>query len=184
MARIMAAAIYSSGRRIGAMSTFALSAMGADRPGIVAAIAETLVAHGVNVTDSHMGILRGHFAMTLIVETEAEVAVLEADLQAVGRELGLEAVTLAPVQDSAAHREEPTHTVTVYGADHPGIVAAVTTALAHAGVNVTDLLTRLSGDLYVMFIEVAAPGGLPDLEAVAREQGVEISVQPLETDVL
>ena len=166
------------------MHTFALSAMGADRPGIVAAIAETLVAHGVNVTDSHMGILRGHFAMTLIVETETAVHVLEADLQAVARELALEAVTLAPVREAAADREEPTHTVTVYGADHPGIVAAVTRALAHAGVNITDLLTRLSGELYVMFIEVAAPEGLPDLDAVAREQGVEIAVQPLETDVL
>ena len=46
--------------------SFALSAVGADRPGIIAAIAERLVAHGLNVTDSQMGILRGFFAMTLV----------------------------------------------------------------------------------------------------------------------
>lgn len=168
------------------MRTFALSAMGADRPGIVAAIAETLLAHGVNVTDSHMGILRGHFAMTLIVAVpgERDVEALERDLQAVAGDLELEAVTLAAVDEAAGGAADPTHTVTVYGADHPGIVAAVARALALAGVNVTDLLTRLTGELYVMFIEVAAPEGLPDLEAVAREQGVEVSVQPLETDVL
>jgi glycine cleavage system transcriptional repressor len=164
------------------MNTYALSAMGADRPGIVAAIAERLVAHGVNVTDSHMGILRGHFAMTLIVNVEGDVEALRSDLRA--EDLGLEALTLAPVADSHDRAADPTHTVTVYGADHPGIVAAVARRLADAGVNVTDLLTRLSGELYVMFIEVAAPDGVPDLEAVAREQGVEVSVQPLETDII
>ena len=166
------------------MRTYALSAMGADRAGIVATIAERLVAHGVNVTDSHMGILRGHFAMTLIVAVEGDVEALQADLEAAARELGLEALTLAPVSDAAPMSAEPTHTVTVYGADHTGIVAAVARTLADAGVNVVDLNTRLTGDLYVMFLEVAAPGGVPDLGEVARAQGVEVSVQPLETDVL
>ena len=166
------------------MRTFALSALGADRPGIVAAITERLVAHGVNVTDSHMGILRGHFAMTLIVEVPGEVAELQADLEVAAAQLGLEALTLSPVQEAAPAAPDPTHTVTVYGADHTGIVAAVARRLADAHVNVCDLSTRLAGDLYVMFLEVAAPEGVPDLEEVARAQGVEISVQPLETDVL
>ena len=175
----MAAGIYPP-----AMRTYALSALGADRPGIVAAITQRLMDHGVNVTDSHMGILRGHFAMTLIVAVPGEVAELQADLERTAEDLGLQAVTLAPVQEDAPAGPEPTHTVTVYGADHPGIVAAVTRTLADAGVNVCDLNTRLTGDLYVMFLEVAAPGGVPDLGEVARTQGVEVSVQPLDTDVL
>ena len=158
--------------------------MGVDRPGIIAAVAERLVAHGVNVTDSHMGILRGHFAMTLIVEVPEDVATLQGDLDHVATTLRLEAATLAPVSDSAPVSTEPTHTVTVYGPDHTGIVAAVARVLAEAGVNVCDLNTRLTGDLYVMFLEVAAPDGVPDLGEVARAQGVEVSVQPLETDVL
>lgn len=166
------------------MRTYALSALGADRPGIVAAIAETLVAHGVNVTDSHMGILRGHFAMTLIVDVDQDVAALQRDLEHVAGALELEALTLAPVHDAAPVSTDPTHTVTVYGADHTGIVAAVARVLAEAGVNVCDLNTRLTGDLYVMFLEVAAPDGVPDLSDVARAQDVEVSVQPLETDVL
>src|SRR5687767_759292 len=107
------------------MRTFAMSAVGADRPGIVAAITERLVAHGVNVTDSHMGILRGHFAMTLIVAVPDDAGDLEADLERAAAELGLAALTLAPVQETAPAAPEPTHTVTVYGADHTGIVAAV-----------------------------------------------------------
>ena len=166
------------------MRTYALSALGADRPGIVAAIAETLAAHAVNVTDSHMGILRGHFAMTLIIEAPEDTAALHGDLDHIAATLGLEALTLAPVNDAAPVSTEPTHTVTVYGPDHTGIVAAVARVLAENGVNVCDLNTRLTGDLYVMFLEVAAPEGVPDLSDMARAQGVEVSVQPLETDVL
>ena len=162
------------------MRTYALSALGADRPGIVAAIAETLVAHGVNVTDSHMGILRGHFAMTLIVEVPEDAASLRTDLDHVASTLALQAVTLAPVREAAPVSTDPTHTVTVHGADHTGIVAAVARVLAEAGVNVCDLNTRLTGDLYVMFLEVSVPDGVPDLGEVARAQGVEVSVQPLD----
>ena len=162
------------------MPTYALSALGADRPGIVASIAGALVAHGVNVTDSQMGILRGHFAMTLIVDVAEDVASLEADLERVREVLGLEALTLAPVHDAAPVSAEPTHTITVHGGDHTGIVAAVARVLADAGVNVCDLNTRLTGDLYVMFLEVAAPDGVPDLGEVARAQGVEVFVQPID----
>ena len=55
--------------------------------------------------------------------------------------------------------------ITVYGADHPGIVHAVSAALAERGVNITGLETRLAGaadsPLYVMIIEVAHPARPP-----------------------
>ena len=168
------------------MPTLAVSAVGLDRPGIIAGVAERLAAHGANITDSRMAILRGHFAMTLIVEG-AERAALDADLAT----LGLEAVTVTEVPAAAAHpRSEPNAVVSVHGADHPGIVAAVTRVLAQAAVNVTDLQTRLSRELYVMIIDAAAPPGLAleeldrRLQAVAAEQGVTITVRAVEADVL
>jgi glycine cleavage system transcriptional repressor len=45
----------------------ALSALGRDRPGIVAEVTGVLVEHGVNVEDSRMAILRGEFAMVLVL---------------------------------------------------------------------------------------------------------------------
>src|SRR5918992_733661 len=63
MATSMAGGMYLAG-----MPTLAVSAVGLDRPGIIAAVAERLAAHGANITDSRMAILRGHFALTLIVE--------------------------------------------------------------------------------------------------------------------
>ena len=168
------------------MATLAVSAVGLDRPGIIAGVAGRLAAHGANITDSRMAILRGHFAITLIVEG-AERAELDADLA----QLGLEAYSVAEVAEAAANpRSEPTAVVSVHGADHPGIVAAVTRVLADAGVNVCDLQTRLTARLYVMLIDVAVPPGLAlaeldrRLQAIAAEQDVAITLRAADADVL
>jgi glycine cleavage system transcriptional repressor len=164
--------------------TLAVSAVGLDRPGIIAAVAERLAAHGANVTDSRMAILRGHFAMTLIVEG-AERDALAADLDALGQ---LETWSVAEVADAAAATlSQPTAVVSVHGADHPGILAAVTRVLADAGVNVCDLQTRLVEDLYVMVIDAAVPPGVEldaSLQVVAAEQGVKVTLRPIDADVL
>ena len=167
------------------MPTLAVSAVGLDRPGIIAGVAERLAAHGANVTDSRMAILRGHFSMTLIVEG-AERDALAADLQQLAT---LETWSVTEVAEAAANpRSEPTAVVSVHGADHPGILAAVTRVLADAGVNVCDLQTRLAGDLYVMIMDVAVPPGAADLDerlqAVAAEQDVKVTLRPVDTDVL
>jgi glycine cleavage system transcriptional repressor len=166
---------------------FLVSAFGVDRPGIVAAITRVLAARELNVTDSQMGILRGHFAMTLVVEGEAAGGVAD-DLARAGDELGLEWVGVRAVEEAAAEPAEVTHTVTVYGADHPGIVAAVTGALAAGAVNVCDLRTRLTGDgVYVMVIDVAAPAGADPRELlapVAGAQHVDVSVVAADADLL
>ena len=173
------------------MTAFALSAVGRDRPGIVAAVAEALVADGVNIEDSQMSILRGHFAMVLILGApdELDAGRLRDDLRATGERLGLEALSVTPVADAApSGQPEPTHMVSVYGADHPGIVQAVAAKLAAHEVNITGLTTRLLGEqdgnpLYVMLLEVAAgdadPGAL--LEPVGEAQGVEVTVRAIET---
>jgi glycine cleavage system transcriptional repressor len=177
--------------------TFAVSGLGQDRPGIIAAVAERLVAHGVNVTDSQMAILRGHFTMMLLVTgpDALEAGTLADELRATGEQLGMEALTLREVSEAQAAGAEPSWVVSVHGADHPGILAAVTRALADAGVNVHDLQTRVVGEadgrpLYVMFMEVAAPEGLAEddlralLRAAADAQQVDVALQPLDSDVL
>ena len=180
------------------MAHFAVSAIGRDRPGIVAAVTRTLLEHGVNIEDSQSTILRGHFTMTLIVSAgeELEPTALRADLERTASELGLEAMTMSEVEDAEPARPaEPSHIVTVYGVDHPGIVHAVASALADCQVNITDLNTRLVGepeheDLYAMMLEIALPEGLTAdrlqslLEATRREQGVEVTIRELERDTL
>jgi glycine cleavage system transcriptional repressor len=175
--------------------TFSLSAVGADRPGIIAAVAERLVAHGVNVTDSQMGILRGFFAMTLVVTAPDGVDedALAADVRDVGEQLRLDTVTLRAVPDrpQPGALEVPTHVVSVHGADHPGILLAVTSALAGAGVNVCDLRTRLTDDgVWVMVVHVACPeqadvGAIEAaLRVVGEREGVGVTLHAAEPDVM
>lgn len=160
-----------------------VSAIGPDRPGIVARISQVLLEHGCNIADSHMGLLSGRFTMMLVVSVpEGESPA--ADLERAGRELGLDALHVEPLRD-ARPAEPPTHVVTVYGADHPGIVAAVAGALAGAGANVTDLQTRLAGDLYVMTLEVSGGARAAQaLRSVAAAEGLEVAVRAIDADVL
>ena len=174
----------------------ALSALGRDRPGSVAAVTRVLLRHGMNVQDSQMTILSGHFAMVLLVagEDSLDVVRLRDDLERVARDLELEAVSLSEVADAGGAHPEPTHIAAVYGADHPGIVHAAASAVAAHECNITDLTTRLSEgdgaeDLYVVMMEIAAPADRVEglrgaLEAVGRDEGVEVSLNELDRDEL
>ena len=178
------------------MRHLALSALGRDRPGIVAGVTRVLLRHGLNVQDSQMTILSGHFAMVLLVAgpDSLDLRGLGGELDAVGADLGLEAVSLAEVADAGGTQPEATHVATVYGADHPGIVHAAASAVAAHECNITDLTTRLGeGDgadaLYVVMMEVAAPedrveGLRGALEAVGRDEGVQVSLNELGHDEL
>ncbi len=163
-----------------------VSALGPDRPGIVARVTRVLLDHGCNIADSHMGLLSGRFTMMLVVTVPDGVPEQRflADLTAAGRDVGLDAIHAHYV--AAALPVAPaTHVVTVYGADHPGIVAAVAEALAAHGASITDLQTRLAGDLYVMTLEISGGEGADDaLRSTAAAEDVEISVRPVEPDVL
>ena len=176
------------------MTQLALSAIGRDRPGIVAEVTRTLLGHSLNITDSQMAVLGGRFTMMLIVDAPdgTDLDAVHEELARTRERLSLDALSLSALADAAeAPAADPSHIVTVYGVDHPGIVHAVSARLAARAVNVTDLETRLVGDgLYAMVLEVALPLEL-DPEALAAmlaevgaEQGVEVTVRPLEADVM
>jgi glycine cleavage system transcriptional repressor len=177
------------------VSEFAVTAIGRDRPGIVAEISGALYELRGNIEDSRMAILGGHFAVMLIVEVPEEVGrdSLEERLARSRERLDLDALTVNPVGHLTRESARPTHLVSVYGADHPGIVHTVTSTLAERGVNVTDLQTRVAGapesPFYVMLIEVAL--GEAPAEEVAEALGrageaaeVEVSVSELQADAL
>src|SRR5438445_11781902 len=99
----------------------------------------------------------------LVVEGPADVRAgdLESALAAPAAAFDL-VVTVREIEDvgSAAIAGEA-WSVTVYGADQPGIVHRVATVIAQAGVNIVDLTTRLIGHsgppVYAMFLEVTIP---------------------------
>jgi glycine cleavage system transcriptional repressor len=180
------------------VARFALSAIGRDRPGIVAGVSGALLEHGANIEDSRMAILGGHFTMMLIVSTPegADRDALARDLDEARAELGLGALTLEEVADEHGFiRPEASHVVTVYGADHPGIVHSVARAIADMGVNVVDVATHLveeegAPSIYAMMMEVDLPDRLaPDqleagLREVAERERLDLSVRAVEAEAL
>jgi glycine cleavage system transcriptional repressor len=169
---------------------FAVTAIGRDQPGIVAAISGVFADLGANIEDARMTILRGNFAVMLIAALPegADQAQLEARLGEVKDRLGLEAVAVnrVEVDERPPH---PTHTLTVYGADHPGIVHAISAALAERAVNITDLEARLtvSGKrpVYAMTMELELPSRADPEElrtalvAVGSDAGVDVSLREI-----
>lgn len=171
------------------MTSLAITVVGHDRPGIIARAAEALAACGMNLEDSSMTRLRGHFAMTLVCRGQAPAADVEAALAPLVD--GSLMVSVREVPDEPA---EPatgeTYLVTVHGADRMGIVARLAGLIAAAGGNITDLTTRLAGDLYVLLAEVdLAPGAdaeafRTDLARVSAELGVDATLRLVERDEL
>jgi glycine cleavage system transcriptional repressor len=174
---------------------YAVSAVGADRPGIVAAVTGVFLDHGCNLEDTSMTILRGHFAMMLVVAAPdgLEQGALEAALAGPAADFEL-VVAVRAIDDTVPSSPEgEPWTVSVYGADRPGIVHRVASQLADDGVNIVDLSTRVIGDpdrpVYAMILEVTLPaGGAVSLQArladLAADLGVECSLHPSEADIL
>lgn len=171
------------------MGERAVTAVGVDRPGIVAAVAEVLHERGGNIEDSAMTILGGHFAVVLLVETDDDAATLEEALTQATAHLGLRvAVADAGATPTSA---DATHLLSVYGSDRPGLLARVTRTLADLEVNITDLETRLlSGDdrpVYAMVVELVAPEGRSDdladsIRTACQELGVDHTLRTIDAE--
>ncbi len=173
----------------GVVRNLAITVVGHDRPGIIAQVAAALADSRMNLEDSSMTLLRGHFAMTLICAGSADVTEVEAALAELAD--GSLAVDVREVpEEPATVPDGPQYLITVHGADRLGIVARLTEVIAAAGGNITDLTTRLSGDLYVLVAEAELrPETDPEtlagsLAAVAAELGVGVTLRPVERDDL
>lgn len=168
----------------------AVTVLGHDRPGIIAETTGRLAGLGLNLEDSTMTLLRGHFAMMLLCAGDAPAAEIEAALAPLTDD-GTLTVTVREVpQESATSAAGSSWVLTVHGGDRPGIVSAVVGQVAGAGGNITDLTTRLAGDLYLLVAEIDLPAGA-DVEAVgaairaaATDLGVGATLRPAEADEL
>ncbi|HVM12597.1 MAG TPA: ACT domain-containing protein [Actinomycetota bacterium] len=175
------------------MAHFAVTAIGADRPGIVAALTEALYGIGGNLEDVASTILRGHFAMMLVVNAPRDV-----DATALEKALGQAAwplrvtVTVRSLDPGRRSNPSATHYLVVYGSDQPGIVARLSRLLTERGANINDLSCRLVGSadepVYAMIAEVAVPeaadaGALErEIEDIANDLAVDVTLRPIEVE--
>ena len=172
------------------MHEYAVTVIGSDRPGIIADTTGILAGLGLNLTDSTMTRLRGHFAMTLVCVGTVTSAAIDEALEPLTVDGALVATVRGITAESGAADSGTHHVLTVHVADRLGIVAALTRVVADAGGNVTDLTTRLVGQLYVLVAEVDLPEGVDAdplgqrLRTAAARLGVEASLRVGEADVL
>jgi glycine cleavage system transcriptional repressor len=171
------------------MPLLAVTVLGHDRPGIIAETTGVLADLGLNIEDSTMTLLRGHFAMTLVTDGPAPADQVEDGLSGLTADGSL-SVSVREVPHEAGTPSGASHLLSVHGGDRPRIVSTLAAEVARAGGNITDLTTRLAGDLYVLSAEVDLPVATDaealatSLREVASGLGVEVSLLPLESDDL
>lgn len=172
------------------MTHMALTAVGTDRPGIVAALTGALYDLGCNIEDADSAVLRGVFAVTLVVAAPSEIdgPVLE---RAAGTALGpIEAtVSVQAIADDPGPPARATHRMRAHGADRPGIVALLSRLLADRGVNMTGFsshandadppVATLEADVHVP-PDVDAAELAEDLIETATDLGLEVTFEHIE----
>jgi glycine cleavage system transcriptional repressor len=172
------------------VSLHAITVIGHDRPGIIAETTRVLADLGLNLEDSTMTLLRGHFAMMLICAGGPSAAEVEEALGGLTADGSL-TVSVREVPEEADHQAVgASYVLTVHGGDRPGIVSTVAAEVARVGGNITDLTTRLAGELYLLVAEVDLPAGADvaalrgSLDEVAADLGVGVTLREVESDDL
>ena len=173
-----------------AVTLHAITVLGHDRPGIIAETTGILAGLGLNLEDSTMTLLRGHFAMTLISQGSVSAGEIESALAPLAADSRLSVSVREVPEETVPPTDGTSWVLTVHGGDRPGIVSSVAAEVASVGGNITDLSTRLAGDLYILVAEVDLPSSI-DVEQlkhtlfkVAENLDVGVSMHPIDADDL
>ncbi len=167
-----------------------LSALGPDRPGLVAQVTSYVADRGGNVEDSRMAVLGGEFGVLMLISgTADQVARLARETEVLRKETALD-VSTKETKSPQEHRRAQTIPckVTCDAIDNPGIVRAVSSALHAAGLNIVSLETTsyeapITGSpLFRLEAECDAPRGMTlakvraAMERVAEQENIDVDV--------
>lgn len=167
------------------MTTLILTVAGADRPGLVSAVADVVDAHGGNWENSRLAELAGTFAGVIEVSVTAERT---ADLETALRGLdGLLTIAVRAGSDAAAPAERVV-SIQVLGNDRPGIVRKVSGVLSTHALSIEELTSETrdaamaGGRLFEASVTASVPASVnldalrADLERLATEIQVDITL--------
>jgi glycine cleavage system regulatory protein len=180
----------SPSRRTAVAIEMVLTIISRDRPGLVQTLSQVVVDHSGNWIDSSMARLGGEFAGILRVDVpERSIAGFESSLAALADQ-GI-AVTVRRDSTAPIPRGRRAH-LDLTGADHPGIVRDISSALVQHGVSIDELHTEvrprsMTGEpLFTAQAIVILPEGLTtdalreQLERIANDIMVDLALT--ETD--
>jgi glycine cleavage system transcriptional repressor len=164
--------------------------LGPDRPGIIAAVSETLYRQQCNLEDVTHTTLQSEFVGIFLasVQDGAREEDLYFALQGSLSSMRL-FVHLRPLDEQEAYAPPPSEpfVITTVGPDRPGLVAGITAVLARFGVNISNMKAVPRGGPdhaeYLMFYEVDVPTAVDHrafreaLSARAAELGMDLNLQ-------
>lgn len=167
------------------MTTLILTVAGSDRPGLVAAVADVVDAHGGNWENSQLAELAGVFAGVIQVSvTTGRQDELTSALQALD---GLLTVAVHAGSDAATAAAQPI-SLQILGNDRPGIVREVSGVLQAHGVSIETIDTETKdaamagGRLFEASVTAEVPASADldalrsDLERLTSELQVDITL--------
>ncbi|MCS3843145.1 glycine cleavage system protein R [Microbacterium sp. AK031] len=167
------------------MTTLILTVAGSDRPGLVAAVADVVDAHGGNWENSQLAELAGVFAGVIQVSVTPERQdELTSALHALD---GLLTVAVHTGSDAAATAAQPI-SLQILGNDRPGIVREVSAVLKAHGVSIERIDTETKdaamagGRLFEASVTAEVPASADldalraDLERLTSELQVDITL--------
>ncbi|NIQ38653.1 MAG: hypothetical protein GTN81_08685 [Proteobacteria bacterium] len=160
---------------------FAISAIGKDRPGIVADVAELIYKTGCNMEDSSMTILGNQFALLTLLSGKGEEVVhkLASGCKRLERDKNL-TILFTPIDSLEIHATQPTkgrtYRLMAEGLDKAGIVFKVCRILAQYKANIVDMKTQ-----FLPSPETGTPIYKMDIEMVIPEK---VSIEDLTTELI
>ena len=170
-----------------------LSALGPDRPGLVAEVTDYLTERGGNIEDSRMAVFGAEFGILVLVAASAdEIATIVADIVRLEEKTGL-VFTTRPTKSPEEHRPATVlpYMVTAEALDHEGIVRAVSRALHRAGVNIVSVHTTAynapvtGSPLFRLEAQIDVPHGVSVARVreamgdVAERENIDVDVRSL-----
>ena len=119
-----------------------ISALGADRPGIVDKLSNIIYDLGLNIEDSRMSVLGGEFAILLLISGEqSAIDALQAQAAEIEQALQM-SLLLKPTTESKTGDNTIPYSVEVAALDNPGIVRNIASFFSSQNINIVNLQTE------------------------------------------
>ncbi len=170
-----------------------LSALGPDRPGLVAELTTYVTERGGNVEESRMLILGAEFGILVLVSgTDATIDAVQRDLRDLETQTGA-GILARRTRSPEEHRrgERKPCVITAESFDRVGIVRAIALAIQKMGLNIVDLETTAvdapftGATLFKIEARVDVPKGTTlsqvraAMQDVAAQEHLDIEVRSL-----